>query len=237
MLLSTGTIDGAPDLGLGDPESDFYATNQAETAAALERVAQTFPRVWMLRIYDTVTDPDGFIRDWLATNTTPFEDQLFAGESFMRVQGFMSSHQPPPPSETEVALEGGISLLGWEVEPAAQAGKSLDVVLWWRASNDQGSATPYAVSLKLWGTTQDGEALLAAQQDEWPVGGLLLSPNWPPEQPIRHPMRLVLPADLPAGDYRLEVEMYDPATVQPLRRHDGQEHTISLGPVTALPNQ
>ena len=237
LLLSTGSIDGAPDLGWEDPDSDFYATNQAETAAALERVAQTFPRVWMLRIYDTVTDPDGFIRDWLVTNTTPFEDQLFTGESFMRVQGFMSSYQPFPHPEAEVALEGGISLLGWEVQPTARAGEPLDVVLWWRVAGDQGSATPYAVSIKLWGTTQGSEALLAAQQDEWPVGGLLLSPNWPPEQPIRHPMRLRLPADLPAGDYGLDVEMYDPATVQPLPRRDGQGHTISLGPVTVLPNQ
>ncbi len=184
-----------------------------------------------------MTDPDGFIRDWLVTNTTPFEDQLFNGESFMRVHGFMSSSKPLPPSEAEVALEDGVSLLGWEVQPAARAGEPLDVVLWWRATSHQDSAMPYAVSLKLWGTTQDGEALLAAQQDEWPVGGLLLSPNWPPEQPIRHPMRLVLPADLPAGDYRLEVEMYDPATVQPLRRQDGQGHTISLGTLTVLPKQ
>jgi mannosyltransferase len=237
LLLSTGTIDGAPDLGWGDPESDFYATTQAETAANLERVTQTFPRIWMLRIYDTVTDPQGFIRDWLATNTTPFEDQLFTGESFMRVQGFMSSTQPSPPSKAEIVLEGGISLLGWKVEPTAQAGEPLDVMLWWRAASDQGSATPYAVSLKLWGTSQTGEASLAAQQDEWPVGSLLLSPDWPPEQPIRHPMRLILPADLPPGDYWLEVEMYDPATVQPLPRQDGQGHTISLGLVTILPNR
>jgi len=91
LLLSTGTIDGDPDLGWGDPESDFYATSRAETTAALERMTQTFPRIWMLRIYDTVTDPEGFIRDWLVTNTTPFEDKPFSGESFMRVQGFMSS--------------------------------------------------------------------------------------------------------------------------------------------------
>jgi hypothetical protein len=50
-------------------------------------------------------------------------------------------------------------------------------------------------------------------------------------------MRLLLPADLPPGDYRLEVEMYNPVIVQPIPRSDGQGHTISLGPVTVLPNQ
>jgi len=136
-----------------------------------------------------------------------------------------------------VALEGGISLLGWEAETTTWAGEPLDVVLWWRVTNDQASATPYAVSLKLWGTTQVGETSLAAQQDEWPVGDLLLSPDWPPGQPIRHPMRLLLPANLPPGDYQLEVEMYNPASVQPLPRRDGQGHTIPLGSVTLLPNR
>jgi hypothetical protein len=236
--LGWGTIGGGAELGWGDPESDFYATSEVETAAALERLTQTFPRIWMLRIYDTVTDPEGFIRAWLASNTTPFEDQAFTGEAFMRVQGFMSSNQPPPPSEAQVALDGGISLLGWESGPNGRAGEALDVVLWWQMDpptqpNDQ----PYAVSLKLWGTAEGGDAYLAAQQDEWPLGGLLLSPDWPPEQPMRHPMRLLLPADLPPGKYQIEVEMYDPATVQPVPRRDGQGHTVSLGSVTVLPNQ
>ena len=64
MLLDTGTIGGGADLGWGDSESDFYTTNKTETAAALELLTQTFPRIWMLRIYDTVSDPEGFIRGY-----------------------------------------------------------------------------------------------------------------------------------------------------------------------------
>ncbi len=242
LLLMTGSIGGNGNLGWGNPESDFYATTQAETAAALTRLTQTFPRIWMLRIYDTVTDPDGFIREWLAANTTPFEDQFFEGEAFMRVQGFMSTTQPPPPQDMEVPLEGGISLLGWQVKPAtptvAQAGEALDVVLWWRA--DASLTTNYAVSLKLWGTQGQGAEArerMAAQQDEWPVGSLLFTSAWPPGKPIRHPMRLWLPADLPPGQYWLNVEMYDPATVQPLVRPDGQGSSITLGTVSLAPNQ
>jgi mannosyltransferase len=242
LLLLTGSIGGDEDLGWGNPESDFYTTTQAETAAALARLTQTFPRIWMLRIYDTVTDPDGFIREWLAANTTPFEDQLFEGEAFMRVQGFMSTSQPPPPQDMEVALEGGITLLGWQVKPArptgAGAGEALDVVLWWRA--DAPLTTNYAVSLKLWGTQGQGAEAkehLAAQQDEWPVGSLLFTSAWPPGKPIRHPMRLRLPAGLPPGQYWLNVEMYDPATVHPLVRSDGQGSSITLGTVSLAPNQ
>jgi hypothetical protein len=49
---------------------------------------------------------------------------------------------------------------------------------------------------------------------------------------MRHPMRLWPPADLAPGRYRLEVEMYDPTSVQPLARLDGQGHRIPLGVVT-----
>jgi mannosyltransferase len=241
LLLTTGTIGGDPQLGWGNPDSDFYATTQSETAAALTRLTQAFPRVWMLRIYDTVTDPGGFIRDWLAANTTPFEDQLFSGESSMRVQGFMSTNQPPPPQGTQIALEGGITLVGWEVRPAAgqPAGEPLDVVLWWGVEvpvtpDAQWATRPYAVSLKLWGTTDNeavGGVYLAAQADEWPVGSLFLTSEWPPGSIIRHPMRLWLPPDLSPDQYGLEVEFYDPITVQPLSRRDGQGHTIPLGPV------
>jgi hypothetical protein len=243
LLLTTGIIDGDPNLGWGDPRSDFYSITRAETASDLEGVTRSFPRLWMLRIYDTVADPEGFIRDWLEANTIPFEDQLFAGEASMRVQGFMSNTQPPPPSGAEVPLEGGVSLVSWQAPQTAVPGKPLDVVLWWQVDasstpNASEPATPYAVSLKLWTTGQEGtEGHLIAQQDEWPVGSLLFTPDWPPGQPVRYPMRLWLPTDLPPGRYQLEVEMYDPATVQPLSRRDGQGHTIRLETVTATPGQ
>lgn len=234
LLLQTGTIGGDPQLGWGDPESDFYATSEAETAAALERVTRAFPRLWMLRLYDTVTDAGGFVRSWLAQHTLPFEDQLFAGQSFMRVQGFLSAVQPAPPAGRSVSLEGGVSLLGYQVSPEASAGAPLDVVLWWQtAANSPTRDHPYAVSLKLWShaVTSGQLGSPAAQRDEWPLGSLLLTPAWPPDQPVRHPMRLALPGDLQAGRYQLTVEIYDPLTLRPLRVAGSQEHLVRLEPI------
>jgi hypothetical protein len=241
LLLLTGTIDGDPDLGWGRPDSDFYATTEVETTAALSRVVQTHPRLWMLRIYDTVTDPDGVIRRWLPANMVPFEDRSFAGQSFPRVQGFVSPVQPSCLPGTLVMLDAGITLLGWQVPATASAGTHLDVVLCWQVtSSSVAESPPYAVSLKLWGKRGQGsqeEVYLAAQQDEWPVGGLLHTPDWPAGDTIRHPMRLHLPAGLPPGQYWLDVEMYNPATMQPLLRQDGQGHTIPLAPVILIPQQ
>jgi 4-amino-4-deoxy-L-arabinose transferase-like glycosyltransferase len=231
-LLLAGSIDGSPALGWGDPASDFYPTTAAETAAALERATHDYPRLWVLRIYDTVTDPQGLTREWLAAHTTLFEDQVFAGEAFMRVQGYLSPRQPAPPGGPGVPLAGGVTLAGWEVgaADARRAGDPLDVALWWQLEAGSAPArSPHAVSLKLWG---GGDSpWLAAQQDEWPLGGRFLTPDWPAGEPVRHPMRLWLPSGLPAGRYSLNVEMYDPATLQPLARADGRPGGIPLGPV------
>jgi hypothetical protein len=152
----------------------------------------------------------------------------------------MSSNQPAPPQATPIALEDGMSLLGWQAAASAPAGGLLDVVLWWQADLPHGQRpdTPYAVSLKLWANRgEPGQAHLVAQQDEWPLGSLLLTPAWPAGRPVRHPMRLWLPADLSPGQYWLEVEMYAPSSVQPLARQDGHGHTIPLGAVAVTPNQ
>ena len=35
---------------------------------------------------------------------------------------------------------------------------------------------------------------------------------WPADQPLRDPYAVVVPADLPAGEYRVVLGVYDPAT-------------------------
>ena len=62
MVVLTGFVDGDPDIGWGDPESDFYAISRAETEARLLRLFGDVNTVWLLRGYDTVNDPEGVIR-------------------------------------------------------------------------------------------------------------------------------------------------------------------------------
>lgn len=66
IVLQTGSVDGGASLGWGNPESDFYVTTADETRAALDRVFAVHPRIWMLRLYDTVVDPKGVVRNYLA---------------------------------------------------------------------------------------------------------------------------------------------------------------------------
>lgn len=227
LLRQTGTVGGSDQLGWGDPAADFYAMAPAETLAALEQLAADYPRLWQLRAYDTVTDPNGLIRAWLAENAIPLEDQLFAGESNIRVQGFLLA-PPPPPEGIAIPFEDGVRLLGWQLaDHPWPAGQTIPVKLWWQADAPPGA--DYKLSLKLW----QADGTLAAQgQDEWPGGTLYRATRWQPGQVVYQPTAITLPANLPPGQYWLNAELYHPDTIQPLPRTDDGSVVVTLGPVT-----
>ena len=231
-LFQTGTIDGSPQLGWGDPRSDFYATTEAETMTSLEQLSRDFSRLWVLRAYDTVTDPDGLIRDWLAENAVPIEDQLFAGTSNVRAQGFLLNDRIDA-ADQSIPFEDGMVLKSWQVlDDVSQAGQTIQVRLWWAITAPP--RADYKMSLKLW--TSAGQ--LAAQgQDEWPGGTLYRTTAWPPGDVVYHPGKVDLPADMEPGQYWLNVELYHPDTVQPLPRADNSETAVTLGPITIEPSQ
>jgi 4-amino-4-deoxy-L-arabinose transferase-like glycosyltransferase len=225
-LLQTGTVDGDPNLGWGDPRSDFYAMSAQETLAALEAMSNDHTRLWMLRAYDTVTDPHGVIRAWLDENSIPLEDEVFRGQSNIRVQGFLLKNRPKLQGET-IDFADGISLTGWILaQQTWQPGQTIPLQLGWMAT-----ATPsvdYKMSLKLW--NERGE--LAGQgEDTWPVGTLFRATDWPVGQTVYQPTSFTLPKNLTPGRYWLNVELYHPDTVQPLSRLDGDDPVVTLGPV------
>jgi hypothetical protein len=195
-------------LGWGDPESDFYVTTREETEMALERLFRLHPRVWVLRAYDTVVDPDGFIRQWLDTHGVKLEDERFAGESNIRVQGYMPLQPTGTPTYPDDSVLGGILALRGHDGPTNPLPLSsfLDVTLYWEALVPL--ERDYAVSLKLF----DTQGRIWAQKDELPLGTLLRTSLWPTKVLIRHPMRMAIPGGTPPGDYDLRLEVYDPAS-------------------------
>ncbi len=228
LILQTGTVDGSPNLGWGDPQSDFYAISRTNTEAALLQLTQAYPRIWMLRVYDTVTDPNGDIRQWLRENTLPFEDRGFTGESNIRVQGFLSKQQPSPPQQTSFHFEDALQLRGvTPVEGQYQGGQAIHTALWLEAQRSLAAEAPLALSLKLW----DSAGNQMAQSDEWPVGSLYFTPTWTPGAVIRYPMRLILPPDIPPGRYWLDVEIYRSDNSVSLNVLETGKHGVTLGQI------
>jgi hypothetical protein len=189
-------------------------------------MVQDYNRLWLLRAYDTVTDPDSFIRTWLAEHAIPFEDQLFSGESNIRAQGFLFDQTSPAPTDL-IEFEDGMALVDWELPGQSwRSGQTTHLKLWWMATAPP--CVDYKMSLKLW---SPGGKLAAQGRDEWPVGTLYRATVWPVGQPVYHPTQLTLPPDLPPGEYWLNVELYHPDTVIPLARLDNNEYAVTLGPV------
>jgi mannosyltransferase len=224
VLLQTGVIGGDESLGWGDPASDFYATTEKETAHALERVFAQHPRVWVYRIYDTVTDPQGFIRDWLEQHGRRLGDRQFAGESYMRVQCYATAPEPPYESDVvysplDIRLDWQVALLGYEGPQAVRAGNDLPLTLYWQAKEEL--EADYNLLLRL--RAADGTEF--ARLDE------PLSPptiEWQVGQVMSQTVSLEIPAGTPPAGYGLMLEMYDPATDQALAPVPGW----SMGTIT-----
>ncbi len=206
-VLQTGTVDGEPTLGWGNAESDFYAMDRIKTAQALERLFADYDRVWVYRIYDTVTDPEGYIRSWLDEHGTLFEDQVFTGGSQLRVQGYLTGKDP----RTATALPAGAALADGSLQLAAasvsaqevEAGGALDLALVWQVG------APLEEDAILFAGLFDDQGLRWAQTDERPLGSLYTLADWPAGEGVRTPLRLPVPPGTPPGRYRLEVGWYE----------------------------
>ncbi len=240
VVAQTGTVDGALSLGWGDAESDFYAMERVETAQALERLFVDHDRVWVYRIYDTVADPRGYIRDWLDGHGTPFEDQVFTGESQLRVQGYLTGRDPlggnVRPIDARLA-DGSLQLEAASVwAPEVEVGGALDLALVWQVD-----APPEEGAILFAGLFDQAESPDSApgqrwaQTDERPLGSLYGPADWPTGDRVRTPLHLPVPVGTPPGRYRLEVGWYEFVEGQPIWLPWAEGgHRLTLGEVEVV---
>jgi hypothetical protein len=224
MIVTTGHVDGDAGLGWADPRSDFFALPADVAERQIAGLFERFPRVWHYRIYDTVNDPAGRLRDWLAADGQLVEDRVFAGEANMRVQAFVprrgAAWSPDLPAYRYAA---GVSVQFDPAAVAVEAGGMLYGSLTWRA--DAAGALPFATSLRLVGP--DGDTW-AQPSDERPLGPLFGPDEWPMGVAQRQPFAVPIPAGTPPGDYTLALLVYDPATGKPWQPQDYRERLVAI---------
>ncbi len=116
--------------------------------------------------------------------------------------------EPAPDHPLTIALENGISLIGYDAPAAFTAGTTatLRVALYWHAA--QPLPADYKVFIHL--LTADNQVL--AQDDAQPVAWTYPTTKWQAGEYIRDEHALLLPPDFPRGDYRIAIGIYDPAT-------------------------
>ena len=109
-----------------------------------------------------------------------------------------------PSNSVQANLGGKMELRGYDVSPqVGQAGKDLEVTLYWRALEPMGQ--DYTVFVHLVGP--DGQ--LVAQHDGEPWWQVSLpTSTWQPGEDLRDRHLLNLPSNLPPGTYRLQAGVY-----------------------------
>ena len=108
------------------------------------------------------------------------------------------------PQELDLRFDEGIWLKSYALGArTVRPGDALAVQFVWMAAARL--TERYKVFLQL----LDGDDLLAAQRDSEPGGGLAMTATWAADAPVMDNHALLIPADLPAGDYTLIVGLYD----------------------------
>ncbi len=206
VVLKTGSIGGSPTLGWGSATSDFYATSEAETAAALDEAARRHGRLWLVRIYDTVTDPQGFIRRYLDEHFLMLDDVAFGGPSSLRVQLYRTYRTPRSTLPAGIAgmaanLGNQMNLAGYDVSGDFYPAETTFVTTYWQA-------TAQRPDLRAFVSLVDQAGREWAHWDDVPGGRLYPTSRWAAQAVVPQMWRLTIPAGTPPGQYRLETGLY-----------------------------
>ena len=116
------------------------------------------------------------------------------------------------PNELDFASED-VSVLGYDLSPATiSPGEKGWLTLYWRADRDR--PRDYVVGIRLLGIGGEEVAYWLGR----PVYSGYATSEWVAGQVVQDPWELVLPEDVPPGDYELELVLFDSANGEPLAR-------------------
>jgi hypothetical protein len=151
--------------------------------------------------------------------------------TFARIKIVPSTWPDQRPAVVDNArFEDGLLLQGHALsKERATPGSTLDLQLWWQALAVP--ARDYAVFVHLVDTADH----IVAQADGVPANGRYPTSAWAPGEPIIDARAISLPADLPAGEYRLLVGLYVAPNGDRLPLTDHSADSVLLGRVTVGP--
>jgi hypothetical protein len=232
------------------PQGDFHVRLLVTDAASQTLDAGTFPptNIW----HPTSLWLPG--QAWRGQNTFRLPIQAQPGDAHLAVQLVDASgtafgapadlapihvlptsrtFTPPQPQAPRHAnFDDKATLLGADLAPGpVPAGGVLPATLYWQATADMD--IPYTVFVHLIGS--DGKVV--AWDDAEPEGGARPTISWVPGEFITDRHELLLPADLPPGNYVVEVGLYDAGAPGmprvPILGAEGQVETdrVIFGPV------
>jgi hypothetical protein len=192
----------------------------ADADAQLAALSQQYRRLWVIPDF-ALPDRSGWERT-LRGDTFLLFDESFGVDS-RRLALYAFPHAQPL-TETGIGVELGapawVRLNGYGYTQDSAPGEELLLALEWESL--QRVDKNYQVFIHLLNAGKEQ----VAQRDGQPVLWLRPTSTWQPGERILDRYGLLLPPDLPTGNYWLSVGLYDPAT--------GERQPVSVGPSAAV---
>jgi hypothetical protein len=187
-------------------------SSEESTARALEKLASTYRRVWLIPAPAAAWDRDGAVERWLARHAD-LASESEHGSLHLKLYNtplaFLEEMRP-----VGVGLGDRITLLGYRLEPGTEEpvgpGQEATLTLYWQA------LAPIDGNYTVFVHVADPDEQIRGQHDSQPVGGTYPTGEWQPGEIVvdRHPIQISPAA--PPGLYRVFVGMYDGSTGQRL---------------------
>ncbi len=135
-----------------------------------------------------------------------------------------------PAHDSGATFDGRFGLLGYDAPQMAHPGDLLAVTLYWAA--DEPDGRDYTVFVHL----LDEAGQLVAQSDGQPRAGAYPTSIWSAGERVVDEHALVLPPDLPPGDYSMRVGLYDATSAARLPAYDlaGNRYSDDAAEVTVI---
>jgi mannosyltransferase len=196
-----------------------------DTRQRLEAIRSQYERLWLVSWAMAEADPKGVIATWLAENGFQATHQWY-GSVQLALVGFAPASADT--QKVDATLDNGIVLdayriTSWNLKP----GETLDLTLVWRAAHG-----PTSDHWKVFTHLLDGSSAVVAQRDAEPADNLRPTTSWQRGEQILDNYGIAIPANLPAGNYTLEIGMYDG---EKRSVFDGHGDHLVLGQVQVMP--
>jgi 4-amino-4-deoxy-L-arabinose transferase-like glycosyltransferase len=189
-----------PSLRLTPLPSEPRSVSQADLDS-LTGLAQQNSRLWLVQGDVGASDPSGLLAGWLADNAYP-AGQTWYGPLQLLLYA-PTGGQECIPQSTQQVWKDQITLLGYcLVDDTLPLGQIARIDLLW------GPTAPVGERYKVFVHVVNDQGVVVSQHDGEPAAGTRPTDTWQPGDEVADRHGLLLPTDLPSGDYQIVAGLY-----------------------------
>jgi hypothetical protein len=197
--------------------------------AELAEIIARHDRIYVVFWGESERDPERLVERWLDAQAFKASEEWVGDVRFVT---YAVAGSGTASMEVPVTAQFGdhIRLLGYTMSDSQiHSGDILQLSLFWQAD------VPLDQRYKVYLHLVDRQGQIVTQRDSEPGGGLALTSTWLPNETIVDNHGLLIPPQLPAGQYELLLGLYDftdPAARLLVQSAAGTADSMSIGKIT-----